>query len=136
MTASFPVTIYHNPRCATSRNTLAMIRAAGYAPQVIDYLSAGWEMATLSALIHAAGLTPRTALRVKGTLAGELGLTRPDVSDQKILEEMVVHPALVERPFVVTPRGVRLCRPSETVFTLLDRLPQSFVKENGELVKP
>ncbi len=117
--SDFPITIYHNPKCGTSRNVLALIREAGYAPKVIEYMDAGWELATLSALIHSAGLTPKEALRTRGTVAEELGLLEAGVSGQKILEEMVVHPALVERPFVVTPKGVKLCRPAEAVLALL-----------------
>ncbi len=119
MTDLFPVTIYHNPKCSTSQKVLAMIREAGHEPKVVEYLKSGWELATLSALLHSAGLSPREAMRVQGTAAEELGLTDEGVSGQKILEEMVVHPALVQRPIVVTPKGVKLCRPPEVVKTLL-----------------
>lgn len=133
--SDFPVTIFHNPACGTSRNTLAMIEAAGYAPQVVEYLSAGWTEAQLRDLFARAGLTPREALRDKGTPAAELGLTTPEATDAAILTAMVANPILVNRPIVVTPKGVALCRPSETVFALLDRAPAEFVKEDGEVVR-
>ena len=119
MSTVFPVTIYHNPKCSTSQKVLAMIREAGHEPKVIEYLAVGWELATLSALLHSAGITPREALRVQGTNAEALGLTQEGVSGQKILEEMVVHPVLVQRPIVVSPKGVKLCRPAETVREVL-----------------
>ena len=131
----FPVTIFHNPACGTSRNTLAMIEAAGYAPQVVEYLSAGWTEPQLRDLFARAGLTPRTAMRDKGTPAAELGLTAPDATDDAILAAMVEHPILVNRPIVVTHKGAALCRPSEQVFALLDRVPAEFVKEDGEVVR-
>lgn len=133
--ADFPITLWHNPDCGTSRNVLGMIEAAGYAPEVVDYLRAGWDRAELQALIAAAGLTLRETLRIKGTPAEALGLTAPDATDAAILDAMVQRPVLVNRPFVRTPRGVRLARPSETVLELLDRRPDGFVKEDGEGVR-
>ena len=122
---SFPVVIHHNPDCGTSRNVLEIIRAAGYAPVVIDYLKEGWSRPQLLALFTAAGITPREALRVARSPAEELGLTAEGVTDDQLLAAMVAHPILVNRPIVCTPRGVRLCRPSETVIDLLDRLPSA-----------
>jgi arsenate reductase len=130
------VTIYHNPACGTSRNTLAMIRAAGYAPAVVEYLKTGWTRPRLEGLLAAMGLRPREILREKGTPAEELGLLDPAASDEKILEAMLAHPILVNRPIVVTPKGTKLCRPSEVVLELLERRPESFAKEDGEVVRP
>ncbi|MDR6625222.1 arsenate reductase (glutaredoxin) [Caulobacter segnis] len=132
--SEFPVVIYHNPNCGTSRNVLAMVRAAGYEPTVIEYLRTGWTPEQLRDLASEAGLTFRQLMRTRGTPAEELGLTADDVSEARILEAMVAHPILVNRPLVVTPRGVKLCRPSEVVFDLLDRRPASFTKEDGEVV--
>jgi arsenate reductase len=134
MAAGFPITIYHNPNCGTSRNVLALIRAAGYEPEVIEYLEAGWTDPQLHGLLAAMDLRPRELLREKGTPAAELGLLEPDATDAAILEAMVAHPILVNRPIVTTPRGVKLCRPSELVLELLDRQPASFTKEDGEVV--
>ncbi|WP_237153964.1 arsenate reductase (glutaredoxin) [Oryzibacter oryziterrae] len=135
MTAVTDVVIFHNPACGTSRNVLKVIEAAGYAPTVIDYLSEGWTRPQLLALFAAAGLTPRDALRTSKSPAAELGLTDPAVSDAAILEAMLKHPVLVNRPIVATAKGVKLCRPSETVLDLLDRLPPGpFAKEDGELM--
>lgn len=120
---SFPVVIHHNPDCGTSRNVLAIVEAAGYAPVVIEYLSEGWTRPQLRALFAAANLTPHEALRVSRTPAEELGLTADGVGEDQILDAMLAHPILVNRPIVCTPKGVRLCRPSETVLDLLDRLP-------------
>ena len=131
----FPITVYHNPNCGTSRNALAMIRAAGYAPTVIDYLQAGWTRPQLAGLLAAMRLTARDIIREKGTPAGELGLLEPGVAEDRILDAMVAHPVLVNRPIVVTPKGVKLCRPSEAVLDLLDRKPESFTKEDGEVVR-
>lgn len=129
---SFPVVIHHNPGCGTSRNVLGIIRAAGYAPVVIDYLKQGWTRPQLLALFAAAGLTPRDALRVVRSPAEEMGLTAADVTGDQLLDAMVAHPILVNRPIVCTPRGVRLCRPSEVVLDLLDRLPPGpLAKEDG-----
>jgi arsenate reductase len=135
MTAEFPVTIFHNPACGTSRNALAMIEAAGYAPEVVEYLKAGWTRPLLDDLLARAGLTPRDLLREKGTPAAELGLLDPSLDGEAILAAMLAHPILVNRPIVVTPKGVALCRPSERVLPLLDRQPKSFTKEDGEVVR-
>ena len=132
--ADFPVVIYHNPDCGTSRNALAMIRAAGYAPTVVEYLKAGWRRDQLETLMVEAGATPRDFLRNKGTPAAELGLLADGVPGERIVEAMIAHPILVNRPIVVTPKGVKLCRPSEAVFELLQRLPDRYVKEDGEVV--
>ncbi len=130
------VVIHHNPDCGTSRNTLAMIRASGEDPVIIDYLKTGWSRPQLLALFAAADLTPRTALRVSKTPAEELGLTAGDVSDETILDAMIAHPVLVNRPIVATRKGVRLCRPSEQVFELLDNPDIGiFTKEDGEVVR-
>ncbi|HEX4370859.1 MAG TPA: arsenate reductase (glutaredoxin) [Rhizomicrobium sp.] len=136
MRDDFPVTIYHNPACGTSRNTLAMIEAAGYRPTVVEYLKAGWSQQELEALLVAMNAKPRDLLRRKGTPAEELGLLSPDVSDERILDAMVAHPVLVERPIVVTPKGTKLSRPSEQVLDLLERVPVSFTKEDGQVVMP
>ena len=134
--ADFPVTIFHNPACGTSRNVVAMVREAGYAPTVVEYLKAGWGLEQLQELLAEAGATPRDWLRDKGTPAAELGLLEPDVTDDAIIEAMVAHPILVNRPIVVTPKGVALCRPSERALDLLDAPPESFTKEDGEVVRP
>ena len=130
----FAVTIFHNPACGTSRNTLAMIRAAGYEPTVVEYLTVGWTLQTLEDLFAAMRARPRDILRAKGTPAAELGLLDPAATDDRILDAMIAHPILVNRPIVVTPKGAKLARPSETVFELLDRQPESFTKEDGEVV--
>ena len=127
------IVIHHNPECGTSRNVLSIIRAVAGEPVVIEYLEAGWTRGQLQGLFAAAGLTPREALRVSKSPAEELGLTDPAVSDDALLDAMVAHPVLVNRPIVCSPRGVALCRPSEAVFALLDAAPGSrFVKEDGE----
>ncbi|MGV3771105.1 MAG: arsenate reductase (glutaredoxin) [Sphingobium phenoxybenzoativorans] len=136
MTDPFPITIYHNPECGTSRNALAMIKAAGYTPTVIEYRNVGWTCPLLHQLLAAMGARPRDLLRAKGTPANELGLLDPSVSDDAMIEAMLAHPILVNRPIVVTPRGVALCRPSEAVLDLLDRKPASFIKEDGDIVYP
>jgi arsenate reductase len=130
----FPIVIYHNPDCGTSRNVLAMVRAAGYSPTLIEYLQAGWRNDQLRALMAQAGARPRDWLRIKGTPAEERGLLSQDVSDDALMEAMAADPVLVNRPVVVTPKGTRLCRPSEAVLDLLDRQPASFTKEDGEVV--
>lgn len=127
-------TIYHNPRCGTSRNTLAMLRYAGIEPTVIEYLKTPPDRVTLLRLLVDAGLTPREAARQKETLFGELGLKDPSVSDETIVDAMLAHPILIERPFVVTERGTRLCRPSEKVLEIIPPLPGPFTKEDGEIV--
>ena len=116
---TFPVTIWHNPACGTSRNVLEMIREAGHEPEVVPYLQTGWRREELADLLRLAGLTPRQALRTRGTPAAELGLLEPGVSDDAVLDAMVAHPVLVERPLVRTPTGVRLGRPPEAVRELL-----------------
>jgi arsenate reductase len=136
MSDDFPVTIYHNPGCGTSRNTLAMIEAAGYRPIVVEYLKTGWTRQELEALFAAMNAKPRDLLRRKGAPAAELGLLESDVSDDRILEAMVAHPVLVERPIVVTSKGTKLSRPSELVLDLLERMPASFTKEDGQVVVP
>lgn len=133
--SDFPITIFHNPGCGTSRNTLAMIRAAGYEPEVVEYLQTGWTKPQLQGLLQMMGANPQEVLREKGTPAKELGLLAPKVSDDAILDAMVAHPILVNRPIVVTPRGAKLCRPSETVFDLLERAPETFLKEDGEVIR-
>lgn len=133
--ADFPIVIFHNPACGTSRNTLAMVEAAGYQPKVIEYLKAGWSHDQLRALAGEAGLTLRQLMREKGTPAADLGLLAEGVAEERILDAMVEHPILVNRPIVVTPKGVKLCRPSEIVLDLLDRKPESFTKEDGEVAK-
>jgi arsenate reductase len=129
------VVIHHNPDCGTSRNVLAIIEAAGYRPTVIEYLKTGWTRPQLEGLFAAAGLTPREALRTSKSPAEELGLLHPLVPDDALLDAMVIHPLLVNRPIVRTSKGVRLCRPSETVLDLLDRLPSGpLAKEDGQLL--
>lgn len=129
------IVIHHNPDCGTSRNVLAFIRAAGVEPVVIDYLAEGWTRPQLLALFAAADLTPRAALRETKSPAHEMGLLADGTSDETILNAMLEHPILVNRPIVCTPKGVRLCRPSEAVFDLLDRLPPGpLYKEDGQLV--
>lgn len=129
------IVIHHNPDCGTSRNVLAFIRAAGEEPVVVDYLREGWTRPQLLALFAAAGLTPREALRVRRSPAEELGLTDPAVPDDALLDAMIEHPILVERPIVASPKGVRLCRPSELVLELLDRLPDGpLLKEDGQMI--
>jgi arsenate reductase len=113
------ITIYHNPTCGTSRNVLSAIREAGHRAEVVEYLKAGWERSQLSDLFQRMGVTAREVLRVRGTPAEELGLTSPSASDDTILDAMVAHPILVERPIVVSPKGVALCRPVEKVRPLL-----------------
>ncbi|HEX3984182.1 MAG TPA: arsenate reductase (glutaredoxin) [Acidisoma sp.] len=113
------VTIFHNPACGTSRTALGMIEAAGYAPQVVPYLKAGWTKPQLKSLLRAMKAKPRDILRLRGTPAEELGLLDPGVSDEAILDAMVAHPVLVERPIVRTPKGTRLCRPAALVEALL-----------------
>lgn len=113
------VVIFHNPNCGTSRNVLAALREAGRSPKVVEYLKAGWTEPQLKDLFARAGMTPRQAMRVRGTPAEELGLTSPQADDAAILKAMVAHPILVERPFVVTPKGVALCRPADRLQSLL-----------------
>ncbi len=131
------VVIHHNPSCGTSRNVLEMIRASGEEPVVIHYLETGWTRSQLQALFAVAGLTPREALRTSKSPAEELGLLDQSVSDEALLDAMIEHPVLVNRPIVCSPKGVRLCRPSEEVFELLDESSiTSFTKEDGDVVAP
>ena len=130
------VTIYHNPACGTSRNTLALIRATGIEPDVIHYLDTPLDRAALVALMAQIGATPRDVLRSKEKKAAELGLDDPTLDDDRLIDAMVAHPILINRPIVVGPRGARLCRPSEQVLDLLDRpLPHDVAKEDGETVR-
>ncbi len=129
------IVIHHNPECGTSRNVLEIIRAVAEEPVVVEYLKTGWTREQLLGLFAAANLTPRAALRVSKSPAEELGLTNPNVSDEVLLDAMVAHPVLVNRPIVCTRKGVALCRPSEAVFALLDVASgASFTKEDGEVV--
>lgn len=129
------VTIYHNPNCGTSRNTLALIRNAGIEPTVVEYLKQAPSREELKAMIAGAGLSVRDALREKGTPYAELGLENPALSDDQLLDAMMAHPILINRPFVVTPLGVRLCRPSEALLDILPAAQQGpFSKEDGEAV--
>jgi arsenate reductase (glutaredoxin) len=129
------IVIHHNPDCGTSRNVLMIIEAAGYQPTIIEYLKTGWTRPQLLGLFAAAGLTPRGALRTTKSPAENLGLLDPAVGDDALLEAMLQHPLLVNRPIVCTAKGVRLCRPSELVIDLLDRLPADPLhKEDGSLL--
>lgn len=132
--SDFPVTVFHNPSCGTSRNALALVRAAGYAPEVVDYVKVGWTVPQLKALLKAMGRSPRDVMRVRGTPAETLGLTGPAATDDQILLAMTEHPILVERPIVQTPKGVVLGRPVERIADILERRPTSFTKESGEVV--
>jgi arsenate reductase len=128
------VTIYHNPACGTSRNTLAMIRQSGETPEVVEYVKNPPSRARLLGLIEAMGIPVRALLREKGTPYAELGLADPKWSDDELIDFMLAHPILINRPIVVTPKGIKLCRPSEAVLDLLDNPAGSFVKEDGEVV--
>ncbi|TPL86041.1 arsenate reductase (glutaredoxin) [Mesorhizobium sp. B2-3-12] len=128
------VTIYHNPDCGTSRNTLAMIRASGEEPVVIEYLKHPPNRDRLRQLIAAMGIPVRAVLREKGTPYAELGLADPKCSDEQLLDAMLRHPILINRPIVETSKGTRLCRPSELVLDLLDHPVNHFTKEDGEVV--
>lgn len=134
-TTGEPVTMYHNPQCGTSRNTLALIRNAGIEPTVIEYLKTPPDRATLLALIAAMAMPVRSLLRKKGSPYGEFRLDDPQWSDDALIDLMLKHPILIERPIVVAPKGTRLCRPSEVVLDLLAS-PQRgpFTKEDGEVV--
>jgi arsenate reductase (glutaredoxin) len=129
------VTIYHNPSCGTSRNTLEMIQQSGEESEVIEYLKTPPSRARLVELIKSMGISARELLREKGTPYAELGLADPKWSDDELIDFMLAHPILINRPIVVTAKGVRLCRPSELVLDLLDKPITSFVKEDGEAVK-
>jgi len=131
--SSIAVTIYHNPGCGTSRNTLGLIRNAGVDPTVIEYLKTPPDRATLGSMIQAMGIRPRGLLRQKGTPYDELGLAADHWTDAQLIEQMLAHPSLINRPIVITPWGVKLCRPSEKVLDILP-IPQigPFFKEDGE----
>jgi len=135
MSAAPDIIIYHNPECGTSRNTLAMIRNAGIEPHVVEYLKTPPARPLLASLIERMGVTVRSVLREKGTPYAELGLDEASLSDDQLLDAMMAHPILINRPIVVSPLGVKLCRPSDAV---LDLLPQpqggAFTKEDGESV--
>jgi arsenate reductase len=128
------VTIYHNPACGTSRNALAMIRQSGETPVIIEYLKNPPDRARLIELTRAMGIPVRGLLREKGTPYAELGLGDPKWGDDQLIDFMLAHPILINRPIVQTPKGTKLCRPSEAVLDLLDNPVGSFVKEDGEVV--
>jgi arsenate reductase len=131
------ITIYHNPACGTSRNTLAMIRQSGEEPRIIEYLKTSPTRDELVELIAAMDITPRQLLRQKGTPYGELGLSDLSLGDDVLIDAMLAHPILINRPIVVTPLGVRLCRPSEVVLEILPNADiGSFTKEDGEVIPP
>lgn len=131
------ITIYHNPACGTSRNTLAMIRNCGEEPRIVQYLKTPPSREELQSLVTAMGLGLRDVLRRKGTPYDELGLDNPDLSDDQLYALIAQHPVLIQRPIVATPLGVRLCRPSEVVLEILPQPQQdSFTKEDGEVVIP
>lgn len=135
MSKFFPIVIHHNPDCGTSRNVVAFVKSAGYEPEIVEYLQTGWTRPQLLALFAAAGLTPRAALRETKSPAKDLGLLDPATTDQALLNAMIAHPILVNRPIVATPKGVKLCRPSETVLDLLESLPSGPIfKEDGAMV--
>ncbi len=129
------ITIYHNPACGTSRNTLAMIRQSGVEPVIVEYLKTPPSRDKLKELIAAIGIPMRALVREKGTPYKELGLDNAKWTDDELLDFMVAHPILINRPIVVTPKGVRLCRPSDAVIDLLDNPVGRFVKEDGEVVE-
>ncbi|WP_313465534.1 arsenate reductase (glutaredoxin) [Stenotrophomonas sp.] len=128
------LTIYHNPACGTSRNTLEMMRQSGEDPVVIEYLQAPPTREKLVELLAAMGMPPRELLRQKGTPYAELGLDNPTLTNEQLVDAMMAHPILINRPIVVSDRGVALCRPSEKVLALLDKPVSSFTKEDGETV--
>jgi arsenate reductase len=131
------ITIYHNPDCGTSRNTLAMIRQSGEEPEIIEYLKTPPTRERLTQLISAMGTTPRALLRQKGTPYDELGLADDRWTDDELIDLMLAHPILINRPIVVARKGVRLCRPSEVVLEILPNpMMGSFVKEDGEVIPP
>ncbi|UGB28505.1 arsenate reductase (glutaredoxin) [Methylorubrum sp. B1-46] len=134
MPEPFDVVIYHNPACGTSRNTLAMIRNAGIEPHVVEYLKTPPSRALVRRMLTRAGLSVRDVLREKGTPYAELGLADPALTDAQLLDAIEAHPVLLDRPLVASPRGVRLCRPSEAVLDLLPPQRGEFVKEDGEPV--
>ena len=128
------VTIYHNPNCGTSRNTLELIRQSGETPEVIEYLLTPPTRATLVALLAGMGMAPRELLREKGTPYLTLGLDNQTLTDEQLIDAMMAHPILINRPIVVTEKGAALCRPSEKVLALLANPVASFTKEDGEVV--
>jgi arsenate reductase len=129
------IVIYHNPECGTSRNTLAMIRNAGIEPHVVEYLKTPPSRALLESLIERAGISPRALLREKGTPYADLGLDNPDLTDAQLIDAMMENPILINRPLVVSPLGVKLCRPSEEVLELIPADQRgAFAKEDGEQV--
>jgi arsenate reductase len=128
------ITIYHNPDCGTSRNTLGIIRQSGEQPEVIEYLKNPPSRSRLIELIRAMGIPVRALLREKGAPYAELGLADPKSSDDQLIDFMLAHPILINRPIVVTPKGTKLCRPSEAVLDLLEHPADTFVKEDGEVV--
>lgn len=129
------IVIHHNQECGTSRNVVEIVRAAGYEPVIVEYLKTGWTRPQLLGLFAAADLTPRAARRETKSPAKDLGLLDPAVSDAALLDAMIEHPVLVNRPIVCSPKGVRLCRPSEIVLDLLDHLPPGpLYKEDGALI--
>lgn len=135
MNTDTDIVIYHNPECGTSRNTLAMIRNAGIEPHVVEYLKTPPSRALLESLIARAGITPRDLLREKGTPFAELGLDDPALSDAQLIDAMMAHPILINRPLVVSPLGVKMCRPSEEVLDLIPADQRgAFAKEDGEQV--
>lgn len=134
MTDSTRITLYHNPACGTSRNVLAMLKASGETPEVIEYLVTPPTRETLEALIAAMGGGPRPLLRRKGTPFDELGLENSALSDAELIDAMLAHPILINRPVVVTPTVTRLCRPSEVVLALLDNPVAGYTKEDGDVV--
>jgi len=130
------ITIYHNPSCGTSRTTLALIRQSGEEPEIIEYLKTPPDRATLKDLIDRMGLSPRNVLRRTGTPYDELGLGNPKWSDDELIDFMLAHPILINRPIVITPKGVRLCRPWEAVLDILpNRDIGPFIKEDGQVVR-
>jgi arsenate reductase len=131
---TMPVEIWHNPSCSQSRNALAMIRHVGIEPRVVEYATASLSKARIAEVVAAAGLGVREAIREKDALFVELGLAAPAVSDDDLLDAMAAHPMLINRPFVITPMGTRLCRPPERVLDLLPPCERPFAKENGEVV--
>ena len=129
------IVVYHNPDCGTSRIVLSILEAAGYSPIIIEYLKTGWTRPQLLGLFAAADLTPRQALRVSKSPAEQMGLTNPKITDDELLTAMVDYPILVNRPIVCSPKGIRLCRPSEAVLDMIDRYPPGpFAKEDGSLL--
>ena len=130
-----PVTIYHNPACGTSRNTLEMIRLSGEEPVVVEYLKTPPSRERLVELIGKMGISPRQLLRKKGTPYEELGLEDAGLSDDQLIDAMMAHPILINRPIVETDKGTRLCRPSETVLEILDNPVATYTKEDGEVVR-